>query len=240
MRSAMQLVWPSPGHLDGYTAALQRGWSPDSIRGEVAAHRELARIAADPAVFSPGSWIARPRAHPSLPDGSPRPAPCPGIDAGCGTAKCAGASAFAGSPGSAALRPIAWGHIGYAVVPWKRGRGYATLALGQLLPENRALRFAVRQLTTDPITLASQRVIVANGGVLIERFYAARSGRLGNYGFGIALSWQIQLPASTSGARDPGSRWMDKARKVEALEAHSRSSRCRTIWPSSSADAALW
>jgi predicted acetyltransferase len=56
------------------------------------------------------------------------------------------------------------------VVPWKRRRGYATAALGMILRDvpKRGLEYV--ELTTDPDNLGSQRVIVANGGVLQERF----------------------------------------------------------------------
>jgi predicted acetyltransferase len=55
-------------------------------------------------------------------------------------------------------------------VPWKRRLGYATLALGMILRDvpNRGLRYV--EITTDPETIASQRVILANGGVLVEHF----------------------------------------------------------------------
>jgi hypothetical protein len=47
----MKLVWPSSEYLPGYVTALERGWSPDNLRGDVAAREELARIAAHPAAF---------------------------------------------------------------------------------------------------------------------------------------------------------------------------------------------
>jgi predicted acetyltransferase len=62
------------------------------------------------------------------------------------------------------------GHVGYAVVPWKRGRGYAKQALAAILPEAKALGLEYVEMTTDPDNLASQRVMLANGAVLIERF----------------------------------------------------------------------
>ena len=49
-----------------------------------------------------------------------------------------GAIGFRWQPGTSALPPHVLGHVGYAVVPWKRRMGYATAALGQLLPRARA------------------------------------------------------------------------------------------------------
>ena len=73
-------------------------------------------------------------------------------------------------PGTHALPPHCLGHIGYAVVPWKQRRGYATRALALLLPQARAEGMSYVEITTDPENIASRRVIEANGGVLIERF----------------------------------------------------------------------
>ena len=51
MASRVALVWPSLEYLPSYTAALQRGWSPDNIRGIEAAREQLASIAEDPRAF---------------------------------------------------------------------------------------------------------------------------------------------------------------------------------------------
>jgi hypothetical protein len=47
----MDLVWPSRQYLPSYVAALERGWSPDNVRGQLAAKEELEQIAADPDAF---------------------------------------------------------------------------------------------------------------------------------------------------------------------------------------------
>ena len=57
------------------------------------------------------------------------------------------------------------------MVSWKRQRGYATRALQLLLPQAREEGLAYVELTTEADNIASQRVIEANGGKLIERFY---------------------------------------------------------------------
>jgi predicted acetyltransferase len=67
------------------------------------------------------------------------------------------------------------GHIGYAVVPWKQGRGYAKRALRELLLDVKAEGLRYVEITTAPDNVASQRVIEANGGVLVEDFVTPTS-----------------------------------------------------------------
>jgi predicted acetyltransferase len=57
-------------------------------------------------------------------------------------------------------------------VPWKRGRGYATQALGELLEHAKAEGLRYVEITTRTDNVPSQRVILANGGVLAEEFTA--------------------------------------------------------------------
>ena len=107
--------------------------------------------------------------------------------AGCGTASSVGTIGFRWSaPGTPDLPPTCLGHIGYAVVPWKRGRGYATAALAQMLPLARECGLPYVYVTTQPDNVPSQRVILANGGVLVERFT-----QLDAHGGGGALRYRI-------------------------------------------------
>jgi predicted acetyltransferase len=99
-----------------------------------------------------------------------------------------GVISFRWQPGTVALPPTCLGHIGYSVVPWKRRRGYATRALGLLLPEVRSEGLPYVELTTDATNLASRRVIEANGGVLIEEFAKPAS-----HGGTVSLRFQIAL-----------------------------------------------
>ena len=73
-------------------------------------------------------------------------------------------------PGSQDVPPHVLGHVGYAVVPWKRGRGYAKQALEAILPEAKAIGLSYVEMITDPDNIASQRVMLAAGAVLAERF----------------------------------------------------------------------
>ena len=167
----MELIRPTPEHLASYVAALQQGWSPDSTRGADAALEALAKIETDPA--SPFALVDDPEAlGPAwqAPDGTLR-ARLPGR-----VRWMWDADGFAGSinlrwmKGGAPLPPHVLGHIGYSVVPWRRRLGYATQALGLLLPLARAEGLAFVDITTNLDNGPSQKVIVANGGVLQEQF----------------------------------------------------------------------
>lgn len=181
------LVWPSLEHLPAYVAALERGWSPDTLRAE-AAQEELDHVAADPAAFV-AEQVDREGAGPpvTLPDGT-KAARLPGFRRWIWDGDFCGVMGLRWKPGTEELPPYVLGHIGFSVVPWKRQRGYATRALGLLLGD--AAREGLRwvELTTKVENVASQRVIVANGGRLLERFTTP-----GEYGEREALRFRIEL-----------------------------------------------
>ncbi len=166
----MDLVWPSAVYLASYDAALARGWSADNLRGDAAAREERARIAADPAAFVASLVDREARGAPvTLPDGSVVPR-LPGFRLWMWDGEFCGSIGLRWQPGTGALPPHCLGHVGYAVVPWKQRRGYATRALHLMLAHARAEGLPFVEVTTDPSNDASRRVIAANGGVLVEHF----------------------------------------------------------------------
>ncbi len=168
----MKLVIPSRAELPHYADALRRGWSPDNIRLQAAADEELAKIAADPAAFVASLDDPKAKGGPiTLPDGS-QITRLPGYRRWLWDGEFCGSINFRWQKGTPALPPAVLGHIGYAVVPWKRRLGYASRALALLLPEARKQGLDHVLLTTDTENVASQGVITANGGVLVERFNA--------------------------------------------------------------------
>jgi predicted acetyltransferase len=166
----LQLLVPSLTHLDAYADALRRRWSPDNIQPEKTALEELEHIDVDPAAFVALLDDREAKAGPiTLPDGS-QVQRLPGYRRWMWDDGFCGSIGFRWQPGTEALPPTCLGHIGYAVVPWKRGRGYATRALAMMLPEARKEGLAYVELTADVDNVPSQRVITNNGGVLVKRF----------------------------------------------------------------------
>jgi len=166
----MQIVRPTLDHLASYASALGRGWSADNERGAFAAQEELGRIESDAEAFVASMEDREAKGAPvKLPDGSVV-ARLPGFRRWMWDGEFAGSIGFRWQPGTTTLPPHCLGHIGYAVVPWKQRRGYATRALQLLLPEAAAEGLPYVEITTDPENVASQRVIVANGGILVEHF----------------------------------------------------------------------
>jgi predicted acetyltransferase len=165
----MHLMRPGREHLPSYVAALRRGWSPDTMR-PAAAEEELRRIDADPIRFVDKMDDRDATGGPvTLPDGSAAPR-IPGFLRWMWDGEFCGNISLRWQPGTTDLPPYCLGHIGYAVVPWKRKRGYATESLRQLLPLARAEGLPFVEVATDQGNVASQRVIEANGGVLVTEF----------------------------------------------------------------------
>ncbi len=154
----MRLVWPSNEYLPGYVDALQRGWSPDNLRPE-AGFEELGHIERDAAAFIADQVDLDAAGPPiSMPDGSTVQR-LPGYHKWLWDDGFCGVIGFRWQPGTTDLPPYCLGHIGFAVVPWKRQQGYAKRALEMLLPEAKATGMPFVELTTDDTNIASQRTI---------------------------------------------------------------------------------
>jgi predicted acetyltransferase len=185
----VKLLVPALAQLDDYAAALRRGgfW-PDNIRRDASAQEELAKIAADPVAFVASLDDREARGGPiTLWDGS-QVRRLPGYRRWIWDDGFCGQIGFRWQRGTSVLPAHVLGHIGYVVVPWLRGRGYATRALALLLPEARKEGLDHVELTTDTDNLPSQKVITSNGGTLVERFEKGAG-----HGGGAALRWRIDL-----------------------------------------------
>jgi predicted acetyltransferase len=184
----LQLLRPALEYLPGYVAALRRGWSPDNARGGAATQDELGQIEKDARAFVQRLTDRDASGPPIvLPDGTTAQR-IPGYHLWLWDGEFCGSIGFRWQPGTPSLPSHVLGHIGYAVVPWKAGRGYAKLALKLMLERAREEGLPYVEITTDPDNLASQRVIEANGGVFVERFR-----KLPQYGDKDGLRFRIVL-----------------------------------------------
>src|SRR5450631_1157104 len=133
--TAMELVRPALEHLASYRAALERGWSPDNIRGEAATREQLAEIARDSRAFVDRMIDREAKGPPiELLDGT-IVGRIPGYTLWMWDGEFCGSINFRWQPGTSELPAHVLGHIGYAVVPWKRRLGYGTKALALMLIE---------------------------------------------------------------------------------------------------------
>ena len=181
------LVTPAAEYLDSYCDALRRGWSADNVRGRVAAEEELALLQTQPADYFARSDDRVGLGLIALPDGS-QAQRLPWMRRWIWDGEACGSINLRWQPGTGELPPHVLGHIGYAVVPWKRRQGLATAALAAMLIEARALGLPFVDLTTDEDNLPSQAVIVRNGGLQVERFTKPAA-----YGALPSLRWRISL-----------------------------------------------
>lgn len=183
----MKIETPTVGMLPSYRAALAQGWSPDNTRPE-AALEQLNESLSDPTRFIELMIDREASGGPvTLSDGS-QVARLPGIRLWMWDGEFAGSIGLRWQKGTEDLPPYCLGHIGYAVVPWKRRRGYATDALRQILPYARAEGLRHVRLTTDPDNEPSQKVIAANGGVRVNP-----GGTLESQGPKPKVHWRIDL-----------------------------------------------
>jgi predicted acetyltransferase len=184
----IEIVKPAPEHLPSYKAALERGWSPDNVRLLEATREQLAAIEEDPVAFLAGLDDPEAKGPPiALPDGT-KVARLPGFRRWIWDGEAAGSIGLRWQRGTSELPAHVLGHIGYAVVPWKRGRGYATEALRLMLEEARAVGLDYVEITAKPGNPASHKVITANGGNLVERFFEDAA-----YGGAESLRFRIDL-----------------------------------------------
>ncbi len=170
-QAAFQLVVPDRAYLAGFAGALAQGWSP-STSTDVSS-MFLAAIQADADAFladliSCDGVVVQP-------DGTTRPK-LPQLIRWMWDGEFAGSINLRWQNGTDELPPHILGHVGYAVVPWKRRAGYATQSLRMMMDEARLVGLNVIQVTTDVGNDTSRRVIERCNGVYLETFNAPFGG----------------------------------------------------------------
>ena len=183
-----ELVTPTLERLPAFVDALRRGWSPDNTRREAAIRHHLDAIGRNPERFitDQDDPLAR-GGDITLPDGT-RVARLPGFHLWMWDGDFCGVIGARWEPGTTDLPPHCLGHVGYSVTPWKQRRGYATAALRLVMPRLRALGLPFVVLTTNADNRPSQKVILANGGRLLEAFTKPEA-----FGGGEGLRFRLDL-----------------------------------------------
>jgi predicted acetyltransferase len=157
--TSITLVEPGPEWLDAYEHALAQGWSPNTTQD--ISREQLALLRKDPANFFRAAYHS-PTIR--LPGGREVPR-LPARDFLISDGEFCGRIGLRFQPGTEELPPYVSGHIGYTIVSWKQGRGYATQALRRILPFARAAGLARVMITCDDDNIGSIKVIRANGGI---------------------------------------------------------------------------
>ncbi|TDR94007.1 GNAT family N-acetyltransferase [Enterovirga rhinocerotis] len=152
---------PCPEWLGDYADALRRGWSPNNLRD--VGSEQLAAIAADPEAFL--ASLTAQSGTIRLADGQEVPR-LPNRVLWLWDGAFCGVIGLRWQDGTDALPPYVTGHVGYAIVPWKRRRGYATAALRTILPVAREVGLTEIEITADSTNTASLRIIEKCGGRL--------------------------------------------------------------------------
>ncbi len=160
----MYLVKPHRELVWSYREALERGWSPNTLVNK-------SKEALEHLLENEREHLA---SHDGLPpwplklgDGSTVPQ-LPMIGRWLWDGAFCGFIRMRYQPGRQDVPPYVLGNIGYTVVPWKQGLGYATRALLLMMAEARLLKLRQLVVVCTPENMASRRVLEKCGGVLVE------------------------------------------------------------------------
>lgn len=166
-----ELLTPSLDLVPAYRVALQRGYSPDDVRGPDATVQSLNEIDANAAGYIRS--LHHEQGRTAL---SERSLPVT-VVRWMWDGDFAGSIGLRWQAGAAACPDNALGNVAVSVVPWRRHRGYATRALALMCAEARSVGMTQVVITTLEENVASRRVIEKNGGVIVGSFE-----RPGTYG----------------------------------------------------------
>ncbi|MCX7207489.1 MAG: GNAT family N-acetyltransferase [Proteobacteria bacterium] len=164
------LLTPNLALLPSYIAALERNWTRDDDHDPAGASAQLARIQQDADAFlaslsdvhgsgplvelNDGSKVPRlPRARYWISDG-----------------EFAGDLSLRWQKGTSELPAYCLGHLGYAVVPWKRGGNYASQAIIQCIPLAKSLGLSWIDIAMGIDNAASRRTAEKAGAILLRQF----------------------------------------------------------------------
>lgn len=171
--SGLRLVVPHEDYVDGYRDALVGGWSPSTLVENSAKMLDLLDK-------DRGGLLARLVCTEIRPE--PPRVPLDYQQWWIWDGSFCGLVVLIHQPGTEDLPENVLAHVGYNVVPWKQGRGYATLALTLLMDEARSLGLNSVRIACRPDNITSCRVAEKAGARLLEErvfgLYASEPRRL--------------------------------------------------------------
>jgi predicted acetyltransferase len=182
----VKLVTPNEALLPSYIAALERNWTPSNDSASAGARQLLDSILRNPAAFLASLSNPEGKGRPVvLEDGTAVPR-LPSCRYWISDGEYAGEINLRWQLGTSELPDYCLGHIGYAVVPWKRSAGYASLAIRQLLPIAHQLDLKWLDISMEANNIASRRSAEKAGAMFIKEFNAGAE-----YGNVDALLYQL-------------------------------------------------
>jgi predicted acetyltransferase len=167
------LIQPDRARLPGYLDALGRGWTPEAdLDPDHAAHL-IARIEHDTDAFLAALTNPEGKGAPvRLDDGRSVPR-LPFLRHWIfDDDRYAGELNLRWQTGTSSLPDYCLGHLGYAVVPWMRGAGYASSAIRLVLPLARQLGLSWLDISMRVDNTASRRTAERAGAIYIKTFDA--------------------------------------------------------------------
>lgn len=174
--SKVEIRVPDRASLPMYLAALKLGWTPERDHDPAEANRWVERIQADPAKFLRWLWNPGGEGPPvTLSDGREVPR-LAHIRHWIFDGEYCGDLNLRWHPGTSELPEYCDGHVGYAVVPWKRRRGIATAALRKLAAVAPAYGLQWLDIAMDANNAASRRVAEGAGAVWLGDHVAVEQG----------------------------------------------------------------
>ncbi|MFC7421753.1 GNAT family N-acetyltransferase [Iodobacter arcticus] len=166
------LVTPNLALLPSYIAALERNWTRDNDQDPAGAAAQLARIHQDADAFLTSlSDLNGSGPFVELNDGSKVPR-LPRARYWISDGEFAGDLSLRWQKGTSELPAYCLGHLGYVVVPWKRGGNYASQAILQLVPLAISHGLSWIDIAMGVDNVASRHTAEKAGAMLLRQFNA--------------------------------------------------------------------
>lgn len=185
---SLNIVAPSLDLLPSYLTALERDWTPNADVDPEGASKLIARISQNQEAFITSLSNPEGKGSPIILDDGTSVPRLPFTRHWIWDGEYAGDLNLRWQCGTSELPPYVLGHVGYAVVPWKRGADYASVAIRLLMPVARRMDLGWLDISMDSANMASRRTAEKAGAILVKTFNAGPEyGNVGAHLYRLAL-----------------------------------------------------